>query len=101
MTTLYPRPPHTATPASLGTTVNVADPRGTVSTGTGAVASLGTGGLGRDAVAAQVGRGVVVKVGKPKMQAVGACLRKLVMIGYGVLKNRAPFDPEGTSTKVP
>jgi hypothetical protein len=31
---------------------------------------------------------------KPKMQAVGACMRKLVMIGYGVLKNRAPFDPQ-------
>ena len=31
--------------------------------------------------------------GKPKMQAVGACMRKLVMICYGVLKNRTPFDP--------
>ena len=30
---------------------------------------------------------------KPKMQAVGACMRKLVMICYGVLKNRTPFDP--------
>jgi len=28
------------------------------------------------------------------MQAVGACMRKLVMVCYGVLKNRAPFDPE-------
>src|SRR5262245_12928600 len=25
--------------------------------------------------------------------AVGACIRKLVMICYGVLKNRQPFDP--------
>ena len=31
--------------------------------------------------------------GKAKMQAVGACMRKLVMICYGVLKNRTPFDP--------
>lgn len=30
---------------------------------------------------------------KPKMQAVGACMRKLVMICYGVLRNRTPFDP--------
>jgi transposase len=35
--------------------------------------------------------------GKPKMQAVGACMRKLVLIAYGVLKNRAPFDPHGSS----
>ncbi len=27
------------------------------------------------------------------MAAVGACMRKLLMIAYGVLKNRAPFDP--------
>ena len=31
---------------------------------------------------------------KPKMQAVGACMRKLVMVCYGVLKNRQPFDPD-------
>ncbi|VTU01805.1 transposase is116 is110 is902 family protein : Transposase of an IS110 family member OS=mine drainage metagenome GN=CARN7_1866 PE=4 SV=1: DEDD_Tnp_IS110: Transposase_20 [Gemmataceae bacterium] len=35
----------------------------------------------------------LVGTGKPKMQAVGACMRKRVMICYGVLKNRAPFDP--------
>jgi hypothetical protein len=29
--------------------------------------------------------------------AVGACMRKLVMIAYGVLKNRAPFDPNWSS----
>lgn len=34
---------------------------------------------------------------KPKMQAIGACMRKLVMICYGVLKNRTPFDPEWSS----
>ena len=31
---------------------------------------------------------------KPKMAAVGACMRKLLMIAYGVLKSRTPFDPE-------
>jgi transposase len=33
--------------------------------------------------------------GGPKrtMQAVGACMRKRVMICYGVLKTRGPFDP--------
>jgi len=35
----------------------------------------------------------LVDAGKPKMQAVGACMRKLVMNCYGVLRNRAPFDP--------
>lgn len=39
----------------------------------------------------------LVEAGKPKMQAVGACMRKLVMICYGVLKNRAPFDPKWAS----
>jgi transposase len=43
----------------------------------------------------------LVKAGKPRMQAVGACMRKLVMLCYGVLKNRAPFDPQWTSKKVP
>jgi transposase len=41
----------------------------------------------------------LVSAGKPKMQAVGACMRKLVMICFGVLKNRAPFDPEWASKK--
>jgi hypothetical protein len=31
--------------------------------------------------------------GKPKMQAIGACMRKLVMLCYGVLKNCQRFDP--------
>jgi transposase len=39
----------------------------------------------------------LVGAGKPKMQAVGACMRKLVMICYGVLKNRTPFDPKWSS----
>jgi transposase len=39
----------------------------------------------------------LVAAGKPKMQAVGACMRKLVMLCYGVLKNRAPFDPQWAS----
>lgn len=38
---------------------------------------------------------------KPKMQAIGACMRKLVMICYGVLKNRLPFDPKWTSRITP
>src|SRR5262245_16947814 len=43
--------------------------------------------------------GRLVAAGKPRMQAVGACLRKLVMLCYGVLKNRAPFDPDWASKK--
>jgi transposase len=39
----------------------------------------------------------LVAAGKPKMQAVGACMRELVMIAYGVLKNRKPFDPARSS----
>src|SRR4051794_37099068 len=39
----------------------------------------------------------VVAAGKPKMQAIGACMRKLVMLAYGVLKDRAPFDPAWSS----
>jgi transposase len=41
----------------------------------------------------------LVAAGKPKMQAVGACMRKLVMLCYGVLKNRASFDPDWASKK--
>jgi len=41
----------------------------------------------------------LVAAGKPKMRAVGACVRKLVMLCYGVLKNRAPFDPDWASKK--
>lgn len=35
----------------------------------------------------------LVTAGKSRMAAVGACMRKLLMIAYGVLKNRVPFDP--------
>jgi transposase len=42
----------------------------------------------------------LVAAGKPRMQAVGACMRKRVMICYGVLKNRAPFDPDWASKKI-
>jgi hypothetical protein len=38
-----------------------------------------------------------MNAGKPKMRAIGACLRKRVMICYGVLKNRTPFDPNWAS----
>jgi transposase len=41
----------------------------------------------------------LVAAGKPKMQAVGACMRKFVMLCYGVLKNRAAFDPDWASKK--
>jgi hypothetical protein len=41
--------------------------------------------------------GRLAAAGKPNIQAVGACMRKLVMICYGVLKNRAPFDPAWAS----
>jgi transposase len=41
----------------------------------------------------------LVAAGKPKMRAVGACMRKLVMVCYGVLRNRAPFDPDWASKK--
>lgn len=43
----------------------------------------------------------LVAAGKPKMQAIGACMRKLVMLCYGVLKNRQPFDPEWASRIAP
>jgi transposase len=43
----------------------------------------------------------LVAAGKTKMQAIGACMRKLVMVCYGVLKNRAPFDPAWASKKAP
>jgi hypothetical protein len=34
-----------------------------------------------------------VDAGNPKMLAIGACMRKRVMICYGVLNKRTPFDP--------
>jgi hypothetical protein len=43
----------------------------------------------------------LVAAGKPKMQAIGACMRKLVMVCYGVLKNRAPFDSQLASRIAP
>jgi transposase len=43
----------------------------------------------------------LVAAGKARMAAVGACMRKLLMIAYGVLKNRAPFDPSWSSKAVP
>src|SRR5262249_44590582 len=35
----------------------------------------------------------LVGAGKAKMAAGGACMREVVMVAYGVLKNRTPFDP--------
>jgi len=43
----------------------------------------------------------LVAAGKARMAAVGACMRKLLMIAYGVLKNRAPFDPSWSSRSAP
>ena len=39
----------------------------------------------------------LVKANKPRMQAIGVCMRKLVMVCYGLLKNRTPFDPKWSS----
>src|SRR5262249_57269480 len=41
----------------------------------------------------------LVAAGKPRMQAVGAGVRKLGMLGYGVVQNRPPVDPAWTSRK--
>ena len=41
----------------------------------------------------------LVRAGKPRMQAVGACMRKLLMICYGVLRTRARFDPHWAAKK--
>jgi transposase len=35
----------------------------------------------------------LVAAGKARVAAVGACGRKLLMMAYGILKNRKPFDP--------
>jgi hypothetical protein len=43
----------------------------------------------------------LVAAAKPKMAAVGACLRKLLMIACGVLKSRTPFDPARASKITP
>jgi len=43
----------------------------------------------------------LVEAGKAKMAAVGACMRKLLMIAYGVLKSRSPFDPQWRSKMAP
>ena len=43
----------------------------------------------------------LVAAGKARMAAVGACMRQLVMLAYGVLKNRTPFDPSWASKTVP
>lgn len=39
-------------------------------------------------------RSRLLKAGKPKMLIVGAAMRKLVHIIYGVLKNNQPFNPD-------
>ncbi len=42
-----------------------------------------------------------VGAGKARMAAVGACMRKLLMIAYGVLKSRTPFDPSRGAKMAP
>jgi len=39
----------------------------------------------------------LVAARKQKMSALGACMRKILMIAYGVLKSRTPFDPAWAS----
>ena len=43
----------------------------------------------------------LVAAGKARMAAVGACMRKLLMIAYGVLKSRTPFDPSRGPKMIP
>ena len=43
----------------------------------------------------------LVAAGEPKRAAVGACMRKLLMIAYGVLKSRTPFGPAKGSKITP
>jgi len=43
--------------------------------------------------------GVVDRLSGGAMQAIGACLRKPVMLRHGVLKNREPFDAKWASMK--
>lgn len=42
----------------------------------------------------------LVAAGKPKLRAVGACMRKLVMLCYGGPKNRKPLGHAGASKMV-
>lgn len=42
----------------------------------------------------------LTKAGKPKMAIVGAAMRKLVHLIYGVLKSGVPFDPNYASKRV-
>ena len=39
----------------------------------------------------------MLKAGKPRMVALAACMRKMLMIVYGVLKHQQPFDPSWQS----
>jgi transposase len=42
-----------------------------------------------------------VAAGKAKMAALGACMRKLLLIAYGVRKSREPVDPNRGSERTP
>ena len=41
----------------------------------------------------------LIKAGKTEMVALGACMRKLLHIAYGVLKNKEVFDPDYLTAK--
>jgi hypothetical protein len=43
--------------------------------------------------------GVVARLSGGAMQAIGACLRKPLMLRHALLKNREPFDAEWASIK--
>jgi hypothetical protein len=41
-----------------------------------------------------VGARCATAAGKARTAAVGVCMRKFLMICYGVLRTRTPFDPQ-------
>jgi transposase len=40
-----------------------------------------------------IGEAGLLDRGKAKMQAIGAIMRKLVHLAFGILKSQQPFDP--------
>src|SRR5262245_56507796 len=63
---------------------------------------LGPGERRRGHVARlRASRWCALAAGKARMAAVGACMRKLLMIAYGVLKSRTRFDPNWGSKMAP
>ena len=66
-----------------------------------ATGTRGERGEGEAFAAGAGGAEVLVDAGKAKMAALGACMRKLLMIAYGVLKSRTAFDPKRGSKIAP